>query len=78
MKKPDIKSLYYITHVNNIPSILKYGILSHDLVEKRGIKYTPIYNAQIVSNRRNRQTPDEKSLWNFANLYFQPRSQGKE
>lgn len=74
MKKPDIKNLYYITHVNNLPSILKYGILSHRLVEERKINFTPVYNAQIVTNRRNRLTPNNKSLWNFANLYFQPRN----
>lgn len=74
MKKSDIKSLYYITHVNNLKSILEQGILSHALVEERGVPFTPIYDAQIVSNRRDRLTPNGKSLWQFANLYFQPRN----
>lgn len=73
MKHP-IKGLYYITHVDNIPSILKRGILSHKLVEEQHVQFTPIYDAQIVSNRRQRLTPDGKSLWDFANLYFQPRN----
>lgn len=73
-KKPDVKSLYYITHINNIPSMLEQGILSHALVEDRHVPFTPIYDAQIVSNRRDRLTPDGKSLWSFANLYFQPRN----
>jgi hypothetical protein len=71
---PDIKGLFYITHVDNIDSILRYGILSHALVEKRNISFTPIYNAQIVSNRRTKMTPNGDSLWNYANLYFQPRN----
>lgn len=74
MKKPPIKGLYYITHINNIRSILQEGILSHALVEAKGIDYTPIYDAQIVSNRQKRTTPDGKSLWEFANVYFQPRN----
>ena len=74
MPKPDIKGLFYITHVNNINSILRHGILSHALVEKRKVQSTPIYDAQIVSNRRERKTPDGESLWDYANLYFQPRN----
>ena len=73
-KKPEIKSLYYITHVDNIPSILKYGILSHQSIEERSIPFTPIYDASIVSSRKSKLTPDRKSLWAYANLYFQPRN----
>ncbi len=72
--KHPIKSLYYITHVDNIPSILKRGILSHKRVEEQAVPFTPIYDATIVSNRRERVTPNGKSLWEFANLYFQPRN----
>ncbi|PKO22963.1 MAG: DUF4433 domain-containing protein [Chloroflexi bacterium HGW-Chloroflexi-1] len=74
MPKADIKGLVYITHVDNLKSILRNGILSHGLVEEKEIQFTPIYNAQIVSNRRKRLTPNGKSLWSFANLYFQPRN----
>jgi hypothetical protein len=73
-KKQSIKGLYYITHIDNIPSILTRGILSHKLVEEQHVQFTPIYDAQIVSSRRERFTPDGKSLWEFANLYFQPRN----
>jgi O-acetyl-ADP-ribose deacetylase (regulator of RNase III) len=74
MKKSDIKSLYYITHVDNLPSILEHGILSHAQVEAQNVPFTPIYDTQIVSHRRGRVTPNGKSLWNFANVYFQPRN----
>lgn len=74
MPKPDIKGLFYITHVNNIRSILRHGILSYALVEERKVPFTPIYDAQIISNRRGRTTPSGKSLWDYANLYFQPRN----
>jgi len=72
--KHPIKGLYYITHIDNIPSILSRGILSHELVEEQHVQFTPIYDPQIVSNRRGRFAPDGKSLWEFANLYFQPRN----
>jgi len=73
-KTPEIKGLYYITHVDNLASILRHGILSHQLVQDRGIRYTPIYDAAIVSNRQTKTAPDGKNLWEFANVYFQPRN----
>jgi hypothetical protein len=69
-----VKNLYYITHVNNIPSILERGILSHELVKAEAIHYTAIYDEDIISARKNKTTPDGKSLWNYANFYFQPRN----
>lgn len=74
MRRVPIKQLYYITHKDNIPSILQRGILSHETVMSENIQFTPIYDAQIVEKRRDRKVPDGKSLWSFANLYFQPRN----
>ncbi len=73
-RKAEIKGLYYITHVENIPSILKHGILSHGQIDAQNVPFTPIYDAQIVSNRKAKPTPDRASLWEYANLYFQPRN----
>lgn len=73
-KPPVINGLYYITHIANLPSILEHGILSHAQVEKRQIPFTPIYDLQIVSGRQAKSAPNGKSLWDFANLYFQPRN----
>jgi len=74
MNKKQITGFYYITHINNIISILKNGIFSHEQIIKRDIQYTRIYDAQIVSNRGNKQINGGKNLWNFANVYFQPRN----
>src|SRR5437773_6975129 len=73
-KAPNILQLYYITHIDNIPSILKHGVLSHQEVETRHLTYIPIYDKSIVSSRRNKKTPDDKSLWDYANLYFKARN----
>ncbi|MEO8496945.1 MAG: DarT ssDNA thymidine ADP-ribosyltransferase family protein, partial [Planctomycetota bacterium] len=72
--KVDIKSLFYITHVENLSSMLKNGILSHAQVETQKVPFTAIYDSGIVSNRKLKNTPDHKSLWEYANLYFQPRN----
>lgn len=66
--------LYYITHIDNISSILKNGVLSHEQIEERKINYVPIYNENVVSLRKDKKTPDGKSLWYYANFYFQPRN----
>lgn len=69
------RGLYYITHIDNLPSILKNGILSHNEIEKQGIKnYTPIYNKEVINRRKSIKTPDGKTLWDYANLYLQPRN----
>ncbi len=73
-RKKTIDSFYYITHVNNIESILKLGILSHTSVDKQISQRKSIYDNQIVQNRKDKITPDGKSLWNYANFYFQPRN----
>ena len=74
MAKEFIKGLYYITHIENLPSILANGILSHAQVETSKVAYTPIYDSQIVTRRNLRFAPNGQSLWQFANLYFQPRN----
>ncbi len=73
-RKVGIEGLYYITHFGNVVSILQNGILSHDLVEKKKINFTPIYNREIVNLRSTKVVQGDKTLWNFANLYFQPRN----
>jgi len=69
-----LRGLYYITHIDNLPSILERGILCHRKVEDEKIAFTPIYDASIVANRKERKLPDGRNLWDFVNLYFQPRN----
>ncbi len=74
MKQQFIKSLYYITHIENLPSILEQGILSHQQVEEQKVSFTSIYDSDIVNMRKGKTTPNHDSLWEYANLYFQPRN----
>ena len=68
------EELYYITHIDNLQSILERGILSHERIKQLGLDYTSIYNEDVVSIRRDKSTPGGKNLWYYANLYFQPRN----
>src|SRR3989337_4183064 len=69
-----IRELYYITHIDNVRSILMNGILSHSSILEKGVKYTPIYDECIVSRRKEIKTPNGKSLWDFANVFFEARN----
>ena len=69
-----LRGLYYITHIDNLPSILERGILCHRKIEEEKIAFTPIYDAEIVAARKERKVIEKRNLWYFANLYFQPRN----
>jgi len=70
-----LRELFYITHVKNIKSILEKGILSHNRVKELGIQSEAIYNKDVVAKRGAKTIPgDGRSLWSFANLYFQARN----
>ncbi|MBI4186175.1 MAG: DUF4433 domain-containing protein [Chloroflexi bacterium] len=74
MGRAPINQLYYITHKDNVPSILQRGIMSHEMIVSENIPFTPIYDAQIVKKRHDMKVPDGRSLWSFANVYFQVRN----
>ena len=74
MQEPNIRALYYITHIDNLPSILSQGVLSHARVRTESIQDTTIYLPHLVNKRRKRRTSDGKNLWHYANLFFQPRN----
>lgn len=64
--------LYYIVHLDNIPSIIQHGILCHDDAED----YAPVSVAleQVQERRENKSVPQGLRLHRYANLYFNPRN----
>ena len=74
MQESDIRALYYITHIDNLPSILSRGIYSHARIKTQGVQNTTIYLEHLVNKRGNSYTSDGKNLWHYANLFFQPRN----
>ena len=65
--------LFFITHIDNLSSILELEILSPALVKKLKIKYTPIYSEKIVGKREYKMACG-KRLSEFAHVYFNPRN----
>jgi O-acetyl-ADP-ribose deacetylase (regulator of RNase III) len=74
MDVPKLEELYYITHINNLPSILKNGILSGNNVIKKGIMPVRIVDKELVEKRSFLKIPLKKGLFDYVALYFQPRN----
>lgn len=68
MKRSDVKELYYITPIANVPSIINNGILSHELSKK--LAHESLAIEEIQSKRENKQIPGARKLHHYANLYF--------
>lgn len=74
MAELNVRWLYYLAHINNLPLLLERGILSQKIRSEENIPYTRIADMGIVNMRKNIFTDDGKSLWSYANLFFQPRN----
>lgn len=68
MNRKDIKELYYITHIENVSSILTNGILSHN--EAKKLKHYSIAMEEIQQRRQDKEIPNAGTLHDYANLYF--------
>ena len=69
----EIKNLYYITHIDNLLSILERGIFSDDMAKAEGLHPIQICDRHIAE-ARNYKIADGKELCLYAGLYFQPRN----
>ncbi len=75
-----IKSLYYITHIDNLPSIFKRGILSHERIEAENGQFISMFKGKTDAknniSKRCKIKPQDgaKNLLSYANLLFQPRN----
>ncbi len=68
MKRADVKELYYITPIANVPSIMKYGIVSNELSKK--LPHKSLAMEEIQSKRNTKKIPGARKLHQYANLYF--------
>ena len=62
MQKLDIRNLYYITHMDNLSSILKWGILSHERIEDERVQPARIYNTYRQQKERKKHAWWKKSM----------------
>ena len=68
MERSDVKELYYITPIANVPSIMQCGILSNE--RSKNLRHESLAMEEIQSKRKNKQIPSARKLHEYANLYF--------
>ncbi len=70
MNRCDVAELHFITYNENVPSILKRGILSHNIIS-RNINFHDISESGVQELRAKKKIPGtNRSLHDYANLYF--------
>ncbi|HLE62840.1 MAG TPA: DUF4433 domain-containing protein [Pyrinomonadaceae bacterium] len=68
MNRADVTELHYITAIANMRSILRHGVLSHNLAAQ--LAHDSVAMPEIQERRRNKQIPGAGFLHEYANLYF--------
>lgn len=66
----EIQELHNIMPIANIPSVMKHGIMSHNLMKKKKIPNHSIAMQLIQERRDKKSVPGGKPLHDYANLYF--------
>ena len=67
-----LTELYNIQAIDNIPSIMQRGLLSHE--KSSEIKHTSIAMKEVQDRRDKICIPNGMSLHRYANVYFDPRN----
>jgi ssDNA thymidine ADP-ribosyltransferase DarT-like protein len=72
MKLDDVKQLFYLTHMENLNSIMERGILSHS--KAKSVPHKRIDMFEVQERRRGKRISGGGLLHDYANLYFSARN----
>ncbi len=72
MRRDELHELHYITLIDNVPSILTQGILSHYLAEK--VQHRSIALQEVQNRRSTKIVPGGRMLHEYANTYICARN----
>ena len=64
--------LHYIAHLDNLPSILRQGILSHNRSQRH--RPVSVANPEIQEIRHTKRVPGGHMLHDYVNLYISARN----
>ena len=68
-----INYLYYLAHIDNIPSMCRHGLLSHNKAHGHGYVQEDIADPNVVS-LRNEKVVFGRPLHDYVPLYFTPKN----
>lgn len=72
MNRADLRELHYITPIENVPSILEVGVLSHARASR--VRHRSVAMAVIQDRRASKVVPGGRPLHEYANLYLTARN----
>ena len=72
MQRHELTELHYITPIDNVPSILKHGLLSHNGAKK--LPHKSVAMEEIQDRRRPKVVPEGLPLHDYVNLYINARN----
>lgn len=75
MELDDLDELHYITHIDNVASILHDGILSHTLAASA--QHISVADPEVQARRARKRVPTPsgtRALHTYANLYISARN----
>jgi hypothetical protein len=72
MERGEVAELHFITSIDNLGSILRRGILSHNRAAR--LRHRSIASEDVQDRRRGKPVPGGSSLHSYANLYFHARN----
>ena len=70
----DIEELYFIAPIINVPSILKHGLLSHNMTRQLKIRHVSVASQDVQARRSNKTIPGGRKLHDYANIYLNARN----
>lgn len=72
MERCDLSELHYITPIDNIPSILRVGVLSHNRATR--IQHESVAMDVVQDRRAKVRVPGGRKLHDYVNLYICARN----
>lgn len=75
LREYDIDYLYHMTHINNLASIIRFGLLSHNAARRLNVIQSDISDPDVQSIRASlKDKIYNRSLHEYVPLYFSPRN----
>lgn len=68
----NLKELHYICPIENVPSIMKHGILSHSQASR--VRHRSVADQDVQDLRAGKGVPGGFLLHDYVNLYFNARN----
>lgn len=72
MRREEIGELHYIAHVENVPSICSYGLVSHRRAGR--LTHRSVADPQVQDRRAGKRVPGGLLLHDYVNLYMTARN----